>query len=53
MTTQIFTCEICGFDKFHTCKDNDHMFVSCANCGIRTDIDIKDSEYLKTNSDNV
>lgn len=53
MKSKIFICELCNFDKFHICEEGDEIFISCAHCGIRTDIDIKNLKYLKTNSDNL
>lgn len=49
MNTKIFACDICNFDKFHICIEDNNIFITCANCGIRTNINIKDSEYLKIN----
>jgi transcription elongation factor Elf1 len=35
------------------CKEDNNIFITCARCGMRTDIDINSFEYLKIDGDNV
>jgi len=52
MKTQLFICDVCNFDKFHVCKEENNIFIACAHCGMRTNIDIKNYEDLKIIGDN-
>ena len=43
-----YICAICEYDKFHISTENEKEFVSCANCGVRTDIQVsRDGGELK------